>query len=205
VSSAAVQGRRPVLDETYDYDLRSPYARSKALGEVALRDASSDGTQPRVYRATSVQAVERSITQTLLRLAHAPIVPMAGAGDHPLPLSLLDNTAAAIVHTAAAEEVGAVVVHPWEGITTERFFTLVNPEVRLRRLPPGALSAMNELLWAVAPRSSLAAAMAKRADLMISGQRSTTGELTRTGFVPPIGDEGYAELGHMWRRTREAA
>lgn len=59
VSSAAVQGRAAILDETTSYDPFSSYARSKIAGEAgALRCAHAN-----VYRPPAVHGRERRVTQ----------------------------------------------------------------------------------------------------------------------------------------------
>jgi nucleoside-diphosphate-sugar epimerase len=189
VSSAAVQGRRPVVDESENYDLRSPYAVSKALGEQALAQMSLD-TAVRVYRATSVQGPTRAITRSLIAYAQLPIVPCPGDGDQPLPLSLMENAAAAIRTLAAADVADGIFVHPWEGMTLRRFVDLVNPAARVLRLPRSLLALGVEAGFRVGTRVSRAAALAKRADLLVNGQRSSRSSLERLGFVPPLGDSG---------------
>ena len=204
VSSAAVQGRRPSLDERFVYDIRNPYAESKALGELALRQHQDADTELRIYRATSVQDLGRGVTDRLLALAHGPVVVVPGQGDQPLPFATRPNTAAAIVHTAVAERLPAVVLHPWEGITVERFFRLTNPESRRLRVPVAPLRIATEALWSVGRCSSSMPAIAKRADLMVLGQRSSAHALQADGFELPHTDAAYEELGRVWRATRRA-
>jgi nucleoside-diphosphate-sugar epimerase len=200
VSSAAVQGRRPVLDESLDFDWRSPYARTKGLGELALVEHQSDSCQLLIYRATSVQSVERQITRTLLRLAHLPRVPLVGDGGQPLPLALRETTADAIAHLVDAQKFGRINVHPWEGMTARRFFQLVNPAARFQRLPASTTPVGVELLWSLGTRFATAAAMAKRADLLAFGQRSVSSAMNSSSFVLRSGDQAYADLGTAFRQ-----
>src|SRR5882762_10364650 len=92
ISSAAVQGRMDPLDETITLQPFSPYSSSKAAGELVL---SEPGVQvPReviVYRPTSVQGNDRTITQSLVRLASRDVLPITGRGDAPLPTCLVEN------------------------------------------------------------------------------------------------------------------
>jgi len=85
VSSAAVQGRMDPLDETATMRPFSPYSSSKAAGELVL---SGPGVQVPdeviVYRPTSVQGEDRTITQSLVRLASRDFLPITGRGDAPL-------------------------------------------------------------------------------------------------------------------------
>jgi nucleoside-diphosphate-sugar epimerase len=200
VSSAAVQGRRPILDESLDFDWQSPYARSKGLGELALLEERSDGCDALIYRATSVQSMERSITRTLLRLAHLRRVPLVGDGQQPLPLSLRDTTADAVAHLCEASQFSSVNVHPWEGMTAARFLHLVNPKVRFVPIPTTAALLGVESLWTLGTRLSSAAAVAKRIELLTTGQRSISSAMHRSSFHLPAGDAAYARLGVAYRQ-----
>lgn len=202
VSSAAVQGRRPLIDETFEHEIRSPYAESKGLAESTLMMLADAACELRIYRATSVQETGRGVTDALLRLAHLPVVPVVGAGDHSLPLSLRRNCAAAIAHLAATPRAPVLNVHPWEGMTPSRFFRLVNPWARLVRMPRALAEFGDETLWQLAPHASAAAALAKRADLLVNGQRSVATAMARTAFRLPGGDDDYVTMGEAWRDRR---
>lgn len=195
VSTAAVQGRATVLDESGDWDALSPYASAKALGEKALEEVQAP-TSLRIYRATSVQGVNRRVTQSLVRLCNAYAVPVAGDGTQALPLSLVENTAAGICHISLGRYESGRYLHPWEGITVNRMVSLFDQgQSRVRiRMPravavPGLMLAYRGAL--VAPKLG---AIAKRADLLVNGQHPGGSSMRRLGFELPHGDEGYSQL-----------
>lgn len=192
VSSAAVQGRRQYLDETDNFDLISDYARSKALGERAAIETSGS-LRLYIYRATSVQSPERPITRALVRYCSLAHVPVAGAGSQPLPLSLVQNTAAAITHLACTPSSGTYL-HPWEGITVSRLIKLVSPNSLPFAIPQRAASNALRLGYLYGARNSRIAAVTKRLDLLTRGQVSTGTAFSNSGFQPVLGDEGYGEL-----------
>ena len=70
VSSAVVQGRRPVLDASDEFDAFSAYAKSKALGERFAR--RSGPAQTVCYRPPSVHHESRRVTQLTARIAASP-------------------------------------------------------------------------------------------------------------------------------------
>ena len=96
LSSAAVQGRRGVLDESAATSPFSPYSRSKALGEAALlsyvaKVAGVQSPEVVIVRATSVQGVGRATTRQLRRLARSPMASVARPGDRPTVVSSLQG------------------------------------------------------------------------------------------------------------------
>jgi len=87
VSSAAVQGRRAVLDESAETEAFSPYSRSKALGEKALlrvvEEAGEGSPEIVMVRATSVQGADRPTTVRLRGVASSRLATVASPGDRP--------------------------------------------------------------------------------------------------------------------------
>ncbi len=139
VSSAAVQGRLDPLDETSRHCPLSPYGHSKAAGERALfESATGTGTAPAemvVYRPTSVYGPGRPATRALSRMtARLPAFPLGGAGDQPVPVALIGNVAAGILHAATAAYPGPIVLQPWEGLTCRELLELFGAR-RFVRLP----------------------------------------------------------------------
>ncbi|GAB3545878.1 hypothetical protein GCM10027404_05190 [Arthrobacter tumbae] len=118
LSSAAVQGHRPVLDESPDTAPFSPYSRSKALGEQALGLGRFGTLEIVSVRATSVQGPERPTTTALARLAASPLASVASPGTAPSPVSSVDALAE-LVRTIGLHQgpVPSVVLQPWEGMT----------------------------------------------------------------------------------------
>lgn len=115
ISSAAVQGRRAVLDETADASPFSPYSRSKALGERAFL-AAADTVQAVVVRATSVQGADRGTTRSFRRIASSSLASVAGDGSQPTVVSSIDGLSDFIVHAGvASDNLRPIMLQPWEG------------------------------------------------------------------------------------------
>lgn len=124
ISSAAVQGRSRVLDETVTTAAFSPYSRSKAVGEGALIDWSTttraSALELVIVRATSVQGRNRKTTDQLVRLARLPIASYAAPGTNPTPVSSVEALGDFVVRVAEWEDsVPSLVLQPWEGMTTK--------------------------------------------------------------------------------------
>lgn len=118
LSSAAVQGHRPVLDESPDTAPFSPYSRSKALGEQALGLIPSGPPEIVSVRATSVQGIERPTTAALARLAASPLASVASPGTAPSPVSSVDSLAELVLAVGRHDgPVPRIVLQPWEGMT----------------------------------------------------------------------------------------
>lgn len=119
ISSAAVQGRRAVLDETAQASPFSPYSRSKALGERAFL-APVDGVQAIVVRATSVQGTGRGTTRNLRRIAASSFASVASDGSQPTVVSSIDGLSDYITYVGSATNgVRSIMLQPWEGCTAE--------------------------------------------------------------------------------------
>ncbi len=120
LSSAAVQGRSPILDEATRTDPFSPYSRSKALGEtVLLGVAPGLTTEVVIVRATSVQGVGRRTTAALQRIARSPLASVAGRGTGPSPVSSVGGLARFVAAVGVtAGPVPVIVLQPWAGAST---------------------------------------------------------------------------------------
>ena len=193
VSSAAVQGSLDPLDESMRHAPRSPYARSKAMGESQLGAAAPAPAETVIFRPTSVQGCSRAMTASLCRLIRARFVPVFGGGDAPLPLALVENVAAAIVAILEAVAAPPVVLYPWEGMTFRRLMSLAGSG-RAVPVPRFAGQAAVAGLLAAGAISSRGVALGRRLELLVRGQRQEAAFLPQLGFVPPIGDEGYRAL-----------
>jgi UDP-N-acetylmuramyl pentapeptide phosphotransferase/UDP-N-acetylglucosamine-1-phosphate transferase/nucleoside-diphosphate-sugar epimerase len=118
LSSAAVQGRRSLVDETLATAPFSAYSRSKASGEAALL-VSTAPSRDVIVRATSVQGRGRRTTEQLRALARSPLASVAGRGELPTVVSSVDGLADFIVHVGTFPgRVPSIVLQPWEGLTT---------------------------------------------------------------------------------------
>lgn len=120
LSSAAVQGHRPVLDESIEAQPFSPYSRSKALGERAFFSVpTSHGLDAIVIRATSVQGLGRPTTDSLRRVARSALASVAGDGDQPTVVSSIDGLVDFVVGVSTTKHaVGPIMLQPWEGLST---------------------------------------------------------------------------------------
>jgi UDP-N-acetylmuramyl pentapeptide phosphotransferase/UDP-N-acetylglucosamine-1-phosphate transferase/dTDP-4-dehydrorhamnose reductase len=172
LSSAAVQGRRQVLDETMDVSPFSPYSRSKALGERAL--AACAGELPELdlltIRATSVQGRGRPTTVSLRRVARSPIASVAAPGTQPTVVSSLSGLVAFVTRVGSStDELPAIVLQPWEGLSVSDVLRLAGGR-EPRRLPAGlckAIIAVGRAAGRVVPEL---AGLVRRVELMWFGQ-----------------------------------
>ncbi|MEV4666428.1 NAD-dependent epimerase/dehydratase family protein [Microbacterium sp. LWO12-1.2] len=132
ISSAAVQGRRAVLDETADAAPFSPYSRSKALGERAFL-ASVDDVQAIVVRATSVQGTGRGTTRSFRRIAASSLASVAGDGSQPTVVSSIDGLSDYIKHVGSASTgIRSIMLQPWEGCSAEEVLRAAGGKAPLR-------------------------------------------------------------------------
>ncbi|MFW5469305.1 NAD-dependent epimerase/dehydratase family protein [Knoellia sp. CPCC 206435] len=123
ISSAAVQGRAVMLDESPSWFPESPYAQSKALAEQAL--LSSDSHFTTILRPTSVHGHGRAITASLARLARSPMSTVASPGTDPTPQVHVSNVARAVRYMVEAEDPPRIALQPSEGLTTSGILRLL--------------------------------------------------------------------------------
>lgn len=195
VSTAAVQGRAPRLDESLDYAPVTPYARAKVLGEQLLRDAAARGTvATTVYRPPSVHGPGRRMTSDFAAFCRRfPLVTCAD-GSQPVPVALVGNVGAALAEIVTADDAPLVVSHPYEGHTVRTLYETFAPGRPLRCLPAAAVGA---LLRAAEPTGSWLpplGALCRRAELMLLGQAQAPGWLAARGFRLPLGQAAWDEL-----------
>lgn len=178
VSSAAVQGRRLVLDESGDYRPFSPYSLTKVLGEQLVMDRGTS------FRPTSVHGSGRRVTQNLVRLCSSSFATVAGKGDRPTPQVLVDDVADAIAFVALwRESLPQVVLQPSGGLTTAELVRLLGgreprhvPESWARRIVAAASRAGS--------RAGAAAAVVRRLEMLWFGQDQSRGWLEGK-WAPP--------------------
>lgn len=205
VSTAAVQGRMEPLDETSRLCPLSPYAVSKAEGERALLEGGADGSsgpppEVVVYRPTSIHAAARAVTRELARTTRVlPMVPVAGRGDRPVPVALVENVAAGVLFAASMPAPPSIVLHPWEGLTTRRLLELFGAR-RIVALPSQPVEVALELLSRAAVGWPAVSARGRRLELVLQGQGVDAQALTAAGFRLPLGEEGWKEL--AWEAAR---
>jgi len=196
ISSAAVQGRLDPLDETSRHLPLSPYARSKVAGEQALSNAAQrTGAGPAemvVYRPPSVYGPGRPATHALARLvARLPAFPIGGRGDQPVPLALIGNVAAGIVHAATMAHPAEVILQPWEGLTSRSLLELFGAR-RFVPIPERLVRAGLRLAGNVhAPEL---ASRLRWLELTLAGQGIHAEALAASGFVLPLGRDAWARM-----------
>ncbi len=196
VSSAAVQGRLDPLDETSRHAPLSPYGRSKAAGERWLFDAAErSGAAPPeivVYRPTSVHGPGRPATRMLARLAtQLPAFPLGGAGHQRLPVALIGNVAAGIVHAATMATAAPIILQPWEGLTCRGLLELFGAR-RFLRLPEGLVRA--GVVVAGGVRAPGMTARLRWVELILGGQEIDAAALAAVGFEVPLGRDAWVDL-----------
>lgn len=193
VSSAAVQGSRPVLDESVDVSPFSAYSRSKALGEMLVLEGAGD--EAVVYRPPGVHAQGRRITQFTAKLARSPLSSVAHPGSSPSPQALLENVADAIAFLAMCpDRPPSVVTHPSEGLTTASLLSLLggrDPKV----LPRPLAKALVAILAVGGKAIPALAANARRVEVLWLGQAQGRSWLTDAGWRPPAGHDAWRRLG----------
>ncbi|WP_256821562.1 NAD(P)-dependent oxidoreductase [Dietzia sp. Die43] len=199
VSSAVVQGRRPQLDETDATEEFSAYAYSKAEGERLVRQESPAAT---IYRPPSVHAESRRVTAMTAKIAGSPLATVAAPGSQHSPQALIGNVASAIAFLATTDkEPPAIVIHPWEGLTSLDVMELLGgkrPFVVPRALARGVCSGL-ELAGRKVPA---VAANARRVEMLWFGQDQADSWLTSAGWKPPYGRESWRALGEFIRGRR---
>ncbi|MHB1173344.1 MAG: NAD-dependent epimerase/dehydratase family protein [Lacisediminihabitans sp.] len=200
VSSAVVQGRLPVLDETEASDAFSPYARAKLLGEQMARRFGRDGVV--VYRPPSVHSTDRRVTKMTARIGASPLGSVARPATSPSPQALIANVADAIAFlTMTTEQPPSIVIHPWEGLTTADVMTLLGGR-RPITLPRALAQAVVTSLNAAGSAVPALAPNARRIEMLWFGQRQAVSWLTTTGWSGPAGREQWELLGREVRAQR---
>ena len=199
VSSAVVQGRRPSLDESEETEEFSSYAYSKAEGERRVRHEFPQAT---VYRPPSVHAASRRVTTLTARIASSPLATVAAPGDQPSPQALIGNVASAIAFLATTDKTPpAIVIHPWEGLTSFDVMALLGDK-RPRLLPRRLARGLCRTLEVVSSRVPTLAANTRRVEMLWFGQAQADSWLTSSGWIPLHGKESWRELGAEIRRGR---
>ena len=196
VSSAVVQGRRPILDESDATETFSSYAFSKAEGERRVRLEFPAAT---IYRPPSVHAGTRRVTLLTAKIAGSPLASVAAPGTQPSPQALISNVASAISFLATSEVAPPpVVIHPWEGLTSQDLMILLGGK-RPVVLPRPVARAVCCALEVVGTKVPAFAANARRVEMLWFGQGQAVSWLTTMGWHPSDGKNAWRELGEAIR------
>ncbi len=195
VSSAAVQGQRDPLDETLETEAFSPYSESKAIGEKAALSCSSPLTQVILYRATSVHGADRALTHSFAALARRRLIPVVRKHSAPVPVALVENVSAGILFCCSRAVNGPVVLHPWEGRTTEDLAMLFSGRRPILRIPKLGVEMLDTMLRVLArvgtPRAE---AYRRRLRVVLLGQHQDARCLAEAGFHLPCGRSEWLTL-----------
>jgi nucleoside-diphosphate-sugar epimerase len=192
VSSAAVQGRRRVLDDSRETQPFSAYSRSKATGEEAALSSGPIGTT--VYRPAGVHGPGRSVTQTVARISRSPFASVAGSGSAPAPHALIDNVADAIAFLSTTEAVPPRVVHhPHEGLSTAELLTLLGGRPP-RHIPSKLAEVALAMGFRAFARRDTMCAQLRRLEVLWMGQLIAPSWLEEVGWTPPVGHGGWSSL-----------
>jgi UDP-glucose 4-epimerase len=187
VSSAAVQGRRPILDESMDLQPFSPYSRAKALGELMV------GARGTCFRPTSAHGPGRAVTKRLVQLCSSPLASVAGAGTRPTPQVHVTNVGEAIAFTSlTAEPVPSVVLQPSEGLTTGSLVRRLGGREPLH-IPESLARELIGLAHLLGSRSGRVAGLTRRVEMLWCGQAQSAGWLDGR-WVAPVGPNGWEDL-----------
>jgi len=185
LSSAAVQGRLPVLDETTAVRPFSAYSRSKALGEQALALLRPPGLSMVTVRATSVQGAGRPTTTALARLARSPLASVAAPGSAASPITSVEALAALVLAVGRhGDAVPGIVLQPWEGLTVRSVLEAAGGRPRVL---PAALCRAT-VATGYAASGLLGGRLdghVRRVELMWFGQDQVAGWAVREDLRPP--------------------
>ncbi len=185
LSSAAVQGHRPLLDESPQVEPFSAYSRSKALGEAALAARAPGTCQVTSLRATSVQGASRQTTASLVRVASTPLSSVAGRGESPSPVSSVDALCAFVLAAGRySGSVPPVILQPWEGATVASVLSAAGGR-RPLHLPVWLCRAALRAGYLVSGLlGERLHGTLRRVEMMWFGQRQEPGWAEATGNVP---------------------
>lgn len=190
ISSAAVQGRRAVLDESVTLAPFSPYSASKALAEQCLVDFSDVV----IFRPTSVHGRGREVTRRLVSVLRSPLASVAGRGDAPTPQVLVENVADAVAFVALREQhLPSVVLQPSEQLTVGELARVVAGR-EPRHLPVGPARALVAALMWSGRWSGRVSGTGRRLEMLWFGQDQESGWLDSTDWQPVLGPEGWSRL-----------
>lgn len=175
ISSAAVQGRKPELDESMDLEPFSPYSHSKALAERSLSLLSTgENHQTGLYiiRATSIQDKDRDTTRSLIRFAGSPFASVAAPGTAPSPVSSVSGLMKSVLSAGTDPERGfAITVQPWEGLTVRDVILTYGKKEPLQLPAPLCKAAIRLGYFLASMGASGIEGSVRRAEVLWLGQR----------------------------------
>ena len=196
ISSAAVQGRAKVLDDSAGGSPFSPYSLAKLVGELAVHRSRPDAV---VYRPPGVHGPNRRVTQSVARMARSALATVASPGQDPTAQALIDNVADAVSFLATTPQAPPpIVTHPSEGLTTSGLLEALGGRPP-RRVPRPLALCILALARESGRISAPVAANARRLEVLWFGQRQAASWLTQAGWTPPAAPEQWQTLGAQLR------
>lgn len=187
LSSAAVQGDRPVLDASPAVSPFSPYSLSKALGERALlsvANAAPGDTDVVILRATSVQGSGRPTTDALRRFARSPFASVAAPGDHPSVVSSVGGLVSFVHELGTSNHsLAPIVLQPWEGLNVCQVLELAGERrpIVLPRWVCRTVVNVGKVFGRAVPK---VAGLARRVEVMWFGQAQESSSLRADSSQP---------------------
>lgn len=192
ISSAAVQGRRPILDSALEWAPFSPYSSSKALGEMSFLEVAEANPHldAIILRATSVQGPDRPTSRSLRAIAVSRLSSVARPGTQPTVVSSITGLAKAVERVATWRgDMSAVQLQPWEGLSVAEVLEFASGKRPI--VLPRAVC--RTVLWGVAlvgRFSPRLAGIGRRLEVMWMGQR----QMPEPEFLSSLNDRAEIEL-----------
>lgn len=192
VSSAVVQGDLAVLDDSGEVRPFSPYSHSKVLGEQVLESMAGEGRLV-IFRPPSVHGPDRRVTRRIARFARSPLSSVAMPGTQRSPQALIANVGDAVAWLATEASPPLRVIYPWEGLTAESLLRQLSGRSP-RKIPRTMASLALRIARFTLGRLPVGAANVRRLEILWFGQGQAESWLTRQGWQPPVGAEGWGQL-----------
>ncbi|MEX5633394.1 NAD-dependent epimerase/dehydratase family protein [Parafrankia sp. FMc2] len=193
LSSTAVQGMAPVLDERDSFSPMDAYGASRVRGEQVLGAVRGrGGPQITVYRIPSLYGAGRRPSYPLASLPRRLPLVMVGDGSQPVAAAHVDAVAAGVATLVGAADPPTVVTHPAEGHTVRSIYQAFEPGRPVLRVPGIAVRAGMDVL-ARFDANSRAAVIRRRLGLALRGQRQAASWLTENPPALPV-DAAAARL-----------
>jgi dTDP-4-dehydrorhamnose reductase len=188
LSSAAVQGRRAVLDESPDVAPFSPYSAAKAAGERAVALVAGRPGSVVTLRATSVHGPGRPTTAALARFASSRAASVAGRGDRPTTVCHVADLAALVVFVGGfaggPDAPPPIVLQPWTGLTTAGVLRALSGGREPRHIPVPVARTLLALGRVAAAVLKPLAGPVRRVEVLWFGQPQVDAWAAGAGFRP---------------------
>nr|WP_255583693.1 hypothetical protein [Dietzia sp. ANT_WB102] len=136
------------------------------------------------------------------KIAGSPFATVAAPGSQHSPQALIGNVASAIAFLATTDmNPPAIVIHPWEGLTSFDVLELLGDK-RPVIVPRAVARGVCDGLELAGRKIPVVAANARRVEMLWFGQNQADSWLTSAGWTPPYGRDAWRELGEIVRSHR---